>query len=976
MRDFLYTVKSYIICLLFILYASLFFSSLHGKDFSNSITFFCDTYSSLEDQFFKKKIGKLFFVDSITYESDINFIAEDFFYIIGFKEKTVVSAREIKKALSFLFEKKKFKSIQLFIESSSSGKKIHFVFKSVWTVNTVAVQGVFFDRDKYIDSYLLDVADEFNESKHEQSLKDIKKQLHIKGYLEAAVTAAIAKDFANKLVSIVIVINKGPCFVITDVNLRPYGVENSLLKEVINSQSEYVKKKLINSFYDKKTIKKQAKNIKNILKKIGYLYCKVFIKTFVDFNEKKIAIVFDVKCNNQIKIFFKGNNYFSDKKLFDKMAQFKNKNWVIPDSILIEEVTNMYKKKGFWFATVSVKRNSDNETTFSIKEADRIKITNILLPGINYFSKKKIINNCCLPLLKKKYFDEDLLQKTLHSLVDFYQKKGFLDVKVINYSIEKNDNNYQLKIFIDEGVKRHLSGVRFNSCKELEELGFFERINKNKKKKILYLSELKKQEKFIKNYFKKKGFLYTQAQYEILPLSCSQNVEILWNIDKGVGPFVFGKTIINGNTFMSYDLLETVLNYKEGDLWDQNKLKKTVVKLRSLDSFSYIHMHCLNDSFLEKKRNIILQLHEDVPFELRLRSGFGLQQVDKNFIFCRGFIYSVGGVFLAKNISSIADQVGTVFNFARFNREFSVYYKRPWIFKKLLNLKVKGYINRYDQPGYVGSKNSLYTVGQAGFLIGFSKMHKSFNSECTFGFEYNKTTIKENTKTILLNIAKAINISSQLLAKQIPYFFSENTLFLDLLDSRLNPKKGFFTLLSLKLMVPLSSSYDHAYLCKILAEQSLYIPIKELVLAFRFRLGHIFYRAFESIMPFERFYLGGANSLRGYESDLAPPLGVFLDEKGVTRLVPRGGKTMINATMELRFPFYRPLQMVFFQDLGFLFGKKMSKINAKNILLSTGFGLRYSTPIGPVRFDIGWNHYNGKEDIKPYAWCLTLGHIF
>src|SRR5437763_1102724 len=101
-------------------------------------------------------------------------------------------------------------------------------------------------------------------------------------------------------------------------------------------------------------------------------------------------------------------------------------------------------------------------------------------------------------------------------------------------------------------------------------------------------------------------------------------------------------------------------------------------------------------------------------------------------------------------------------------------------------------------------------------------------------------------------------------------------------------------------MFPIGKESMELYFVRLMAEQTFYVPIKTLVVALRCRFGHIFHKDFASIMPTERFYLGGANSIRSYETDLCPPLGV-VDDHSEKRLVPQGGKSMININVEGRF---------------------------------------------------------------------------
>ena len=163
---------------------------------------------------------------------------------------------------------------------------------------------------------------------------------------------------------------------------------------------------------------------------------------------------------------------------------------------------------------------------------------------------------------------------------------------------------------------------------------------------------------------------------------------------------------------------------------------------------------------------------------------------------------------------------------------------------------------------------------------------------------------------------------------------------------------------------------------KMLAEQSVFIPLWPFVLGLRVRFGHIFNQKFSTIMPSERFYLGGENSLRSYEIDQAPPLGIFIEPDGKRRLVPQGGKSMFNGNIELRFPLYKNFGATIFQDFGILSDTKMSDVKSQSLLTATGFGLRYNTPIGPLRFDIGFKWHKCDLEESFFAWFLTFGNAF
>lgn len=264
----------------------------------------------------------------------------------------------------------------------------------------------------------------------------------------------------------------------------------------------------------------------------------------------------------------------------------------------------------------------------------------------------------------------------------------------------------------------------------------------------------------------------------------------------------------------------------------------------------------------------------------------------------------------------------------------------------------------------------MYNVTQEGFLCGLSKHFNHYDCGMTAGFEW-----------MLMNdisdqIAHAINFKTVLIGEHVPYFFAEPMISIDFVDNRLTPTKGTFAALTLKGMFPLKG--EGSYFVKGLIENGWFVPVSLLVWATRIRIGHIFKQEFNAVMPTERFYLGGPNSLRGYQVDKCPPLGAFIDDQGQVQWLQQGGKTMLNFNTELRFPlFYRMLQGVVFQDFGILVERPWDlMIFPDKPLAASGFGLRYATPIGPLRFDIGWKWYKDRPDDAAYAWFLTFDHMF
>lgn len=85
---------------------------------------------------------------------------------------------------------------------------------------------------------------------------------------------------------------------------------------------------------------------------------------------------------------------------------------------------------------------------------------------------------------------------------------------------------------------------------------------------------------------------------------------------------------------------------------------------------------------------------------------------------------------------------------------------------------------------------------------------------------------------------------------------------------------------------------------------------------------------------------------------------------------------MVNMNFEVRIPLFQKFDTVVFQDFGVLVEDISHVSYGNNNLAATGFGLRYQTSLGPIRFDIGWKWQKPFPEDTAYAWFLTFGHAF
>ena len=141
----------------------------------------------------------------------------------------------------------------------------------------------------------------------------------------------------------------------------------------------------------------------------------------------------------------------------------------------------------------------------------------------------------------------------------------------------------------------------------------------------------------------------------------------------------------------------------------------------------------------------------------------------------------------------------------------------------------------------------------------------------------------------------------------------------------------------------------------------------ETILASRLRLGVADAIGGQKNFPlFERFFAGGQNSVRGYERRHLGPLSTAGD--------PLGGLSLMEGSVELRRPIWQALGGALFLDFGQVSLRRYD-IPVDDLKFSTGFGLSYTTPVGPVRLDIGFP-FNPPRGDRPWQVHFSIGAFF
>jgi outer membrane protein insertion porin family len=296
-------------------------------------------------------------------------------------------------------------------------------------------------------------------------------------------------------------------------------------------------------------------------------------------------------------------------------------------------------------------------------------------------------------------------------------------------------------------------------------------------------------------------------------------------------------------------------------------------------------------------------------------------------------------------------------------------------------------ITSYTQPHFLGSQwgsltsfsvertteNPLFAAGLGDLSFQVERrLSRKSNTRLQIRYDFNKTSLSHLlVPALVLPQDRNVHLSTL-----------SSTLIRDTRDKPLDAHRGLFSTVNLGITpTQLGSSASFA---KLYGQYAFYKPIRSMVFANSVRLGLAKAIAGSFVPTSQLYFSGGGTSLRGFPINeagpqrLVPFCNVLQGQSGCVNVtVPVGGRQLFILNSELRFPLriVEALGGVVFYDGGNVYSAINFRNFVDNYTNTVGIGLRYSTPIGPIRIDVGRN-LNPVPGIRATQYYITLGQAF
>jgi len=437
-----------------------------------------------------------------------------------------------------------------------------------------------------------------------------------------------------------------------------------------------------------------------------------------------------------------------------------------------------------------------------------------------------------------------------------------------------------------------------------------------------------------------RGYPFAKLSGSVRINTAANLAEVLFTIDPR-RQHTFGKvTILENQAKVKEIVVRRAITFKKGDAYSADQVEKSQRNLFNLDVFRQAVIQPVEPEPDAEAVPMNVELKAKKRQNVRLGVGFGTED---------GF--RIKGAWAYRNLWGWAGKLSL--NGKRSDLIESIYadYTQPYFMSARNILSSTGGFEREKFPSYTNRKVFLNAA------IG-RRFAKYWNWSNAYNLEVNDL---ENIKIFDQEELEA-------LLTEKDYFISsiQTGLTYDTTDNIKNPQKGNVVSFSLEWAAGiLGSELDYL---KPSLELRRYQPIAgKLILAGRFRFDII--ESDDPLPIFKRLFLGGSNTVRGYEYQKLPPLA----ENGN----PLGGQSSTNANLELRHPLYKKLSGVVFLDAG-LVDLKAFEYDIGEMRYSWGGGIRYHTIVGPLRLDIGYKLNPAERDKTNDRWRihLSIGEAF
>jgi outer membrane protein insertion porin family len=711
----------------------------------------------------------------------------------------------------------------------------------------------------------------------------------------------------------------------------------------------------------------------------------------IDLDRAMVTVLFPLKVGPRVDVYYDNDCFTCAEKKWkfrealglDNQKRFND--WIAQD--FAKRLRLYFQRQGYYAAVV-------NETYREYVEPGGLPVKEIRLTGdkgpkvkvepIDFRENRSFDDKILRKLLTNPdvYVEEDF-DKDLENVVNYYNQHGFLQARIVEKSVTYDEAAHRISVVVtvSEGPQTIVRSLQVEGAKAasahdllkaLAALEEDERLEVGKpfnpflvtKAKTVLLSE----------YFKR-GYAKARIRDKADFTDDNRGVDLTLTAIEGP-EYHFGNVYIKGNKLAKKHVILRELVIVQGDPYNFEKVFRSEQALIQLGFFNSAKIAPVNPELDSTDVDMMVTVEER-------KSGYITTDFGYNTFNGYNTAIEIGHRNLAGHGRLLSYRFEGNIKDPRFflaQRASVVTFTWPWVARVPLDATftvsdaVRQEIAYDDRAFTLNLGGSLVWKKLLNFLEGTHpnpQVREIAAHNHGFADPFTTRLNLEFAKDFIYNLSEAVVDQQQ---GEVILTTISPMLIHDLRDNVFNPTKWTYNTIRFDYGAPwLFSQVEYL---KVTGQSAWYLPIfKALpflpgwVFAQNFIAGHLQTLRPHDVVPISRrFFLGGSTTIRGFGQNQISPVG----EDGKT---PVGGYFMAYENTEFRIPLgVYDLGVLAFFDAGNVTGGT-NNYDLDQVRTTSGFGLRYLSPIGPISGDFGFK-LNKKSDESLYEFYITIGNAF
>lgn len=656
-----------------------------------------------------------------------------------------------------------------------------------------------------------------------------------------------------------------------------------------------------------------------------------------------VDVIFDIEERPRVKeVSFEGRKKVKRKALEEVVkVQAGERLSLARLNADVEAMKKFYFEQGYRFADISYRVEDVRggvKVTYVITEGPKAVVKGIVIEGNDVLSDWHILNKVMKTKIDRFYntkvLDERVLEEDFDRIEEAYANRGYVRAKVVDHRIDyrKKRSAVHIVITVEEGKLYRTGELRFAGNEKYDDGDLAEHVDWRPGKPF---SEKKLDDgtKNISNLYKNNGYLFAsvEAAEEIDDDEGIVNATVRIDEDQ---PAYVRLINVSGNVSTKDKVIRREMRLHPGDIYKENKLLRSVQRLHNLGYFDEIRP----DIRVADRAAGLVDLEVDVIEKAntaKVNFGAGYSTLD-------GLVGTFSLAWANFDVSQLpriwkckgaGQELRLSTEFGRRRTQYSMGFTEPYLF----DTKTLGAFDIYDitriRPYYdekrfggnvtFGRPLTEYVRGRSTYKFESVNVVSNFYDPSKLPWWVARELGRKNTSAVSLGVERDSRDNVF-----FPQAGSDSEVSSEVAGSVFGGDVNFWRL-------TMSSSWYFKH-------------IWETVLAVRVRGGYVeSYGATKTVPLYERFYLGGANTVRGYDEWEVGPKDIYGN--------PEGGKSMFYTNFEYRIPISKEFfHLIAFWDSGYCW-RELRDINLQDLQSGVGGGIRINIPMmGLLGIDYGY----------------------